>query len=479
MTTNSALARYWGTALRLLLVLAVCATAWYWPRAKKVSEVPRRIVSLSIATDEMLLDLVAPERILGISEAAAYPGMCYAAAKAQGLPVLIETTNAGKIGALKPDLVVMMEPAGGAVEVELRRSGVQVLRVDPPKNVADVRKALTAVAVSVGEGKKGEALIAEMDRRLRELKLPSDFKTWPEAFEGSQRPDVMIFFGIRPRIFNCVSHHLPDTFEELRTLHMDAGLLPKPQRIIALSLGIAEMLVELVPPERIAAVHEICTTSYSNIRERVTGLKILKSDTERIVALNPDLVLAASYSPREFLDQLDRAHVPAITFTDFSGIEPIYANLERLGWLVGERAKAEELIRQMHEEIADIRATIPKGAPAPRVVSLASDGVVAGSETTFNELAQLAGARNLAAEQGFKGFVPVSIEQLLAWKPDAIVVSSDSEGQKLGMKQRLGEDPRYRPLGQPRIVELESRQYSCVSQHIVEALRSLVRQLHP
>lgn len=78
---------------------------------------------------------------------------------------------------------------------------------------------------------------------------------------------------------------------------MQHGILGKPERIVPLTLSASEMLVDLVPRERIAALHEIAgSRAYSNIRDRIEGIRLIAPDVEEVIALRPDLVIVASYA---------------------------------------------------------------------------------------------------------------------------------------------------------------------------------------
>ena len=87
--------------------------------------------------------------------------------KARGIPI----THGGAEDVLRydPDLV-LAGPYGVSATVSLlRRLGRNVVIVPLPQDLDGVRASVRAVAVAVGEDVKGEALIAEFDRRLSAL----------------------------------------------------------------------------------------------------------------------------------------------------------------------------------------------------------------------------------------------------------------------------------------------------------------------
>ncbi len=276
----------------------------------------------------------------------------------------------------------------------------------------------------------------------------------------------------------AISHFTTKASRELRAQMMRHGILEKPQRIVPLTLSASEMLVDLVPRERIAALHEIADSrSYSNIRDRIAGIRLIAPDVEQVIALRPDLVIVASYARQEFLHQLQQATLPAVSFTEFQDLEAIFGNILLLGDLVGEPERAEQMVRQARQAIQTVRSAIPRGVVPPRVLSLGEAWTVAGKDTGFHSLLSLAGARNLAAEEGIEGFGTISAEQLVLWDPDLIVMGKEPDSG-LSLKQSLRADPALASLRDTRIVEIPSAHFSCVSQYMVAGLREIVGEIY-
>lgn len=276
----------------------------------------------------------------------------------------------------------------------------------------------------------------------------------------------------------AISHFTTKASRELRAQMMQHGILGKPERIVPLTLSASEMLVDLVPRERIAALHEIAgSRAYSNIRDRIEGIRLIAPDVEEVIALRPDLVIVASYARQEFLHQLQQATLRVVSFTEFQDVEAILGNILLLGDLVGEPERAEEMVQQARQAIQTVRSAIPRGVVPPRVLSLGEAWTVAGKDTGFHSLLSLAGARNLAAEQGIEGFGTISAEQLVLWDPDLIVVGKEPDSG-LSLKQSLRSDPALASLRDKRIVEIPSPYFSCVSQHIVAGLREIVGEVY-
>lgn len=132
---------------------------------------PRRIVSLDLCTDQMLVELVERFRIAAVTHLLADPAVSAIPEQARGLSI---TRGAAEdVLRYDPDLV-LAGPFGVSTTVNLlRRLGRNVVVVPLPQDIEGVRTSVRAVAAVVGEAAKGEAMIAEFDRRLARLAPPA------------------------------------------------------------------------------------------------------------------------------------------------------------------------------------------------------------------------------------------------------------------------------------------------------------------
>jgi iron complex transport system substrate-binding protein len=147
--------------LLLLTVLALGAGT----AALAAEDAPRRIVSLNLCTDQLLVELVAPERIAGVSVLGSDRSLSASAAALDRFPKL--SGSAEEVLALKPDLVIAGEYTTGATVELLRRLGQKVLIVPLATDFEGMRQTLRLIAKAVGETARGEDIIADFDARLR------------------------------------------------------------------------------------------------------------------------------------------------------------------------------------------------------------------------------------------------------------------------------------------------------------------------
>lgn len=125
---------------------------------------PKAIVSLTLATDEILVDLV-PGRLKAIDSFAADPGISNIAPFAQAFPLKISGEKERLI-ALQPDLVFLADWKEKEFIQALRDAKVPVFVFKTPNNLEQMLEGLVQIAALVGEPSRGQALVSSLQKRL-------------------------------------------------------------------------------------------------------------------------------------------------------------------------------------------------------------------------------------------------------------------------------------------------------------------------
>jgi iron complex transport system substrate-binding protein len=128
---------------------------------------PQRIMSLKVCTDELLLDLAPVSRIASITFLSREKASLRRWPQAAHIPVNHNTAE--EILATHPDLILTDPFIAPSLRPLLAKTGAKVVEVPPAENFEQIRASVRLVAKAVGEEARGEALIAHMDARLRDL----------------------------------------------------------------------------------------------------------------------------------------------------------------------------------------------------------------------------------------------------------------------------------------------------------------------
>lgn len=122
-----------------------------------------RVVSLNLCADDYLLTL-APEQAAGVTRLARDPALSVVTQQAARVPV--RRADAEQVLALHPDLVLAGPYGAQAILAVLAQAGVRTLRIGLPNSFAAIRAETRRLAALLGVSARGEAALAEMDRRL-------------------------------------------------------------------------------------------------------------------------------------------------------------------------------------------------------------------------------------------------------------------------------------------------------------------------
>ncbi|MGD9785229.1 MAG: ABC transporter substrate-binding protein [Hyphomicrobiaceae bacterium] len=125
---------------------------------------PRRIVSLNLCTDQLLVDLADRSAIAALSRLAADPVLSTVAGRVEGMRIV--RGRAEEVLALSPDLVVTTAYSTPEAVAMLRRLGVPVLIVPLASDLDGVREAVRLLAAGIGEPERGEQVVRAFDARL-------------------------------------------------------------------------------------------------------------------------------------------------------------------------------------------------------------------------------------------------------------------------------------------------------------------------
>jgi iron complex transport system substrate-binding protein len=251
-----------------------------------------------------------------------------------------------------------------------------------------------------------------------------------------------------------------------------------PARVASLNLTADEVLVEILPPERLAAVTAIADQAgTSNVVGRVPPAvtRFPKADLERLVAIRPDLVIVSEYTDPDFLNLLERSGLRYHKMEGLRSLAGYRRAILDLGDAVGERARAEAVVARYDAVLADLARRL-RGVSRPRVLYWAS-GMTAGADTAIGALIESAGAGNAGAELGVSGISAVAAEKVFVADPDVILL-----GEWPGVREGLVQHPllsRLRAVREGHIVQMPTELLVTLSQYAADASWYLARALHP
>jgi iron complex transport system substrate-binding protein len=129
---------------------------------------PKRVVSINLCADQLLLALADREQIASLSFLVRDRSISYLADRAAGVPI---NDGRGEAILFSGADLVLAESFGERNRMALlKRQGLAVLAVEPWQSLAQGREQIRTVARRLGHPERGEALIAAIDAALERTK---------------------------------------------------------------------------------------------------------------------------------------------------------------------------------------------------------------------------------------------------------------------------------------------------------------------
>jgi iron complex transport system substrate-binding protein len=205
-------------------------------------------------------------------------------------------------------------------------------------------------------------------------------------------------------------------------------------RIVSTNPCADAMLVELVPPGRIAAIsHYSQDPAATSMPIEVANRFATTAGTaEEVIALDPDLVLTSSFTPASTRNAYDRAGLKTLLLDSPATIDASKAQITLVAAAVGEEGRGRMLNTRIDRALASAFSPRPPGKKLEPSALLFIDGNLAsGSGNLLDELLTRAGFGNAAAGYGlaFTGNLP--IETIAAHPPRVILTPGQSRTSTL------------------------------------------------
>lgn len=242
-----------------------------------------------------------------------------------------------------------------------------------------------------------------------------------------------------------------------------------PQRIVSLNLCLDQLLLDLVPRERIVSVtHLALDPLYSPRAAEFAGIAPNHGLAEEVLSFEPDLVLTSPFSRPSTTALLRRLGYRVVEVPVAGTLAEMRRQIVALAALVGAERRGAAMLRAMDARLA---ALPPYPAAPPSAMIYDTNGVTGGAGTLADEVLTLSGFENRARTLGIEGWRRLDLETLLVGDPDFLVTDDLDElppslGRALLMHPALS-------FPQARRIELSSNQWVCPGAAVLTAVETL------
>jgi iron complex transport system substrate-binding protein len=266
-------------------------------------------------------------------------------------------------------------------------------------------------------------------------------------------------------------------------LGRDVTVETKPQRIVSLAPSNTEILFAVGAGEQLVGVTTYCNyPQEAQTREQIGGFSAETISMEKVIALEPDLVLSTGKLHETVIEALEQVEV-TVYAVDAETFDQVYANIEVVGQMTGHNEEATNLVTQMKERVAAVESVVAEIPDAERPTvfwETWDDPLMTAGPTTFaGQMIAKGGGVNLFAEVAER-YPQISTEEVIKRNPD-MIMGPDSHGEALTADQ-VATRPGWetvKAVQDGRIYVFDGDITSRPGPRIVDGLEMIARALHP
>jgi iron complex transport system substrate-binding protein len=246
-----------------------------------------------------------------------------------------------------------------------------------------------------------------------------------------------------------------------------------PPRIVSLNLCTDELLVAFADPEQILGLGPFARQGRYRLGDAARRFPALSGTAEEVLVLRPDLVVSGALR-RQTAELLAAQGVRVEQFPFVTSLGEARAQMLRMGALVGHPERAAARVAELDAGLDRLRRAA--SARRLRVLPYARRGWTPGRDTLVSSILEAAGLTNAAGELGLGAGGQVSLETVVALRPDALLLGETGEAEDQG--RALLEHPALAAAVPPeRRITVPGRLTLCGGPGLVEAIDRLATEL--
>ena len=277
----------------------------------------------------------------------------------------------------------------------------------------------------------------------------------------------------------CAHERIAAYSAALLLLIASAGARAAPLPSVAsINLCADQLVLTVAAPEQVLTVSWLSADpEESLLAAQAARYPLNYGSAEELLRFKPDVVIAGAYTNAFTRALLARLGYKVIELEPEESVADIARNLRVVAAAIGREERGNALAAELHAREQQIAAARPAHSPATVVVR--PGGFTVGEHSLADELMKLAGVRNVAAEQGLDRWGSLSMETLLASRPELIVLTGYRASQP-SLANAVLEHPALRLVrGERRTATVPAPYWDCGLPQSLDAAAMLQRAAAP
>ena len=245
-----------------------------------------------------------------------------------------------------------------------------------------------------------------------------------------------------------------------------------PTRIVSTSPAVTEIIYALGGDNLLVGRTDFCNYPPEALRiESIGGISNL--NIEKIMSLNPDLVISGSMIPKKSTIQMEKMGVPTVCVIEKKQYNGLYENISKIGHLIGRDQAADSLNALLRERLAQLNVqTDAKPKTVYYVVGFGASGnFTAGGDSFINDIIEIAGGQNIAKDNTGWSY---SLENLMKQNPEYIIIRREDSATFCNMSPYN----QLQAVKSGQVIAIESSLIDLQVPRNTEAIQFLFDRLH-
>lgn len=243
-----------------------------------------------------------------------------------------------------------------------------------------------------------------------------------------------------------------------------------PSRMVSTNVCTDQYAMLIAGEGQLLSVSHLASDPHASVMvEAAKAYKTNHGRAEEIFLMQPDLVLAGTYTARATVELMRRLGFRVELFEPVKDFSDVREQMVRIGKLLGREERAAELVAQLDAGLAAADGV----ASGKTAVAWSANSYAAGAGTFTDATMQAAGLTNPLAEQGIRGGGRVPLEVLLTVKPDLVITSATPYDAPARAQGNLRHQAFHDAFGGERQIGIPDAYWTCGTPFTLEAIRIL------
>lgn len=266
-------------------------------------------------------------------------------------------------------------------------------------------------------------------------------------------------------------------FNYTDVLGREVTIEKQPEKIVSALPSNTEILFAIGLGDKVVGVTDYCDfPSEAATKEKIGDA--FQLNVEKIVSLEPDIVLSGNGIPQEIITKLEEAGITVVAIEGTS-FEETYKSIEDIGKITDAASKGKQIVKDMQAKVKDIEKKV-EGAEKKDIYFVLGYGEygdwTAGPGSFINEMIERASGNNIAADSEM-AWAEYSLEKLVEKDPDVLIVSSMA-GELDDIKKAQGYKD-IKAVKEDNVKSVDANIVTRPSPRIVDGLEEIAKAIHP